>query len=120
MRRATFATIGFLGRTFYFYPRSPCGERLPRARGNHAPTARISTHALHAESDAGVDVRAEIESWISTHALHAESDTEFTYSEIAATAISTHALHAESDNTRKKMQIATTYFYPRSPCGERR
>ena len=33
-----------------FYPRSPCGERLPR-RGREKFSARISIHALLAESD---------------------------------------------------------------------
>ena len=34
----------------YFYPRSPCGERL--GRGPHSPLVRqISIHALLAESD---------------------------------------------------------------------
>ena len=34
--------------------------------------------------------------------------------------ISIHALLAESDYCQDKGQCATRYFYPRSPCGERR
>ena len=33
--------------------------------------------------------------------------------------ISIHALLAESDRTRTSIGCACTYFYPRSPCGER-
>ena len=34
--------------------------------------------------------------------------------------ISIHALLAESDDTRELYDDAGAYFYPRSPCGERR
>ena len=34
--------------------------------------------------------------------------------------ISIHALLAESDRTLRQLQFALRYFYPRSPCGERR
>ena len=34
--------------------------------------------------------------------------------------ISIHALLAESDGTKKFKMPVPTYFYPRSPCGERR
>ena len=39
-----------------FYPRSPCGERLPSVLHNFRPL-QISIHALLAESDAGAYVR---------------------------------------------------------------
>ena len=56
---------------------------------------------------------------ISIHALLAESDR---YPAILgnAEAISIHALLAESDRTRMLTGCVYTYFYPRSPCGERR
>ena len=34
--------------------------------------------------------------------------------------ISIHALLAESDESRSNILITSQYFYPRSPCGERR
>ena len=34
--------------------------------------------------------------------------------------ISIHALLAESDNCKMLTRMVQTYFYPRSPCGERR
>ena len=79
----------------YFYPRSPCGERRRVYEGTRKD-GTISIHALLAESDDdcggihGLDV-------ISIHALLAESDCRL------ATRIS-----------------RSFYFYPRSPCGERR
>ena len=56
----------------YFYPRSPCGERLITASVPASP-AIISIHALLAESDApkGAD---GLLTGISIHALLAESD----------------------------------------------
>ena len=33
--------------------------------------------------------------------------------------ISIHALLAESDESQQPCERPTTYFYPRSPCGER-
>ena len=78
-----------------FYPRSPCGERLHEAlhRRRFLP---ISIHALLAESD-GESNCAYLPGCISIHALLAESD-----------------LHACPASSRRP------YFYPRSPCGERR
>ena len=66
--------------------------------------------------------RKQVLEWceISIHALLAESDpcpfcgnTEVVY-------ISIHALLAESDMTILIYASSITYFYPRSPCGERR
>ena len=58
----------------YFYPRSPCGERL--YSGLHFPLhAEISIHALLAESDAGGHDSPRPKNAISIHALLAESDS---------------------------------------------
>ena len=56
---------------------------------------------------------------ISIHALLAESDTvpDLGKRDIR---ISIHALLAESDPGPKVMTPDRYYFYPRSPCGERR
>ena len=123
----------------YFYPRSPCGERpkaaaasacfatflstlsLRRAtqtQGLKIPALCISIHALLAESDViarwsfhGLD--------ISIHALLAESDPLLPVS-ILISLISIHALLAESDWLLTSISTSRRYFYPRSPCGERR
>ena len=50
LRRATTALAVLLMCNLYFYPRSPCGERLPQYHILDA-TSGISIHALLAESD---------------------------------------------------------------------
>ena len=57
---------------------------------------------------------------ISIHALLAESDSTSEVSDRVPLAISIHALLAESDQCKLKLSKCTPYFYPRSPCGERR
>ena len=56
----------------YFYPRSPCGERLPKQAARQIGQA-ISIHALLAESDNAAGGFFD-SMWISIHALLAESD----------------------------------------------
>ena len=56
---------------------------------------------------------------ISIHALLAESDLYDTYAKVLRVNISIHALLAESDSQQPAGTTKTTYFYPRSPCGER-
>ena len=55
---------------------------------------------------------------ISIHALLAESDDVIAVM-TDAQSISIHALLAESDNGTLRNTHKTSYFYPRSPCGER-
>ena len=78
----------------------------------------ISIHALLAESD---DVNNPIfaVTSISIHALLAESD-QTAYFFLSGGIISIHALLAESDHPKFFGTAPHTYFYPRSPCGERR
>ena len=124
----------------HFYPRSPCGERLDRwlaglkgtlflstlslrrATTNHdqgASNQQISIHALLAESDTNHDQGASNQQ-ISIHALLAESDSCTAETDITLIGISIHALLAESDTLRQLQSALCGYFYPRSPCGERR
>ena len=79
----------------------------------------ISIHALLAESDHGSPHGGIDTVHISIHALLAESDLPATAAEIDSV-ISIHALLAESDINRAVNIIESCYFYPRSPCGERR
>ena len=81
---------------YYFYPRSPCGER-PELLAACRAIASISIHALLAESD--------------SVSVSASGSTK---------PISIHALLAESDWRFYAFSLFTFYFYPRSPCGERR
>ena len=104
--------------------------------------ARISIHALLAESDGAPPAGCRDRRAISIHALLAESDvylsrfllrlleflstlslrratpTSSPASSCACT-ISIHALLAESDGHRASRDRYKNYFYPRSPCGER-
>ena len=124
----------------YFYPRSPCGERLAYP-DMIICTNVISIHALLAESD-GLGVGLYLMTEISIHALLAESDyrappynlmihqflstlslrraTDYEQYYIHAPGISIHALLAESDFCQFRGVLFVGNFYPRSPCGERR
>ena len=95
LRRATIYRFQILLRCRNFYPRSPCGER--------PGGCWLPDHAW----------------WISIHALLAESDQQ-TAPIIWVQGISIHALLAESDSRSGCRPAQRGYFYPRSPCGERR
>ena len=82
-------------RTIDFYPRSPCGERLGDSGTSRAGETFLSTLSLR---------RATVS------AVYAD----------LADRISIHALLAESDSAISAILSAAAYFYPRSPCGERR
>ena len=66
------ASVLAVGGPRYFYPRSPCGERLRRALAVSAGQG-ISIHALLAESDVLIRDGFLIDD-ISIHALLAESE----------------------------------------------
>ena len=125
----------------HFYPRSPCGERQRIHDRLMGGPAKISIHALLAESDwmAGVD-RCRPYAFLSTLSLRrattpaaaASASMRYFYprspcgerqlsgqEQQQITAISIHALLAESDTYRLRITGATRNFYPRSPCGER-
>ena len=96
LRRATFRHKKNLQGFINFYPRSPCGERL------------CILHHLQRQL------------FISIHALLAESDRLSIAFKSIICFISIHALLAESDMAFCMDCQKSTYFYPRSPCGERR
>ena len=124
----------------YFYPRSPCGERLLRRFPNMSLRI-ISIHALLAESDGGrCPPRHRHGRFLSTLSLRRATLSQ-DYTE-QPTDISIHALLAESDldalcarcpglkflstlSLRRATEhgcpgkLPDQHFYPRSPCGER-
>ena len=117
LRRATLVVTAFSGSADNFYPRSPCGERQGAHRLAHAPP-EISIHALLAESDIVSTVKlADPVLFLSTLSLrratrderHASTQQEF---------LSTLSLR-RATNQHPPGTTSTTYFYPRSPCGER-
>ena len=79
----------------------------------------ISIHALLAESDGAncVPFSAKLQ-FLSTLSLRRATWTDMWRD--AARLISIHALLAESDNPGQPVRGLPSYFYPRSPCGERR
>ena len=95
LRRATLRRSASIWLERYFYPRSPCGERLCTPH-SAAPWQGISIHALLAESDQRCPALPT-----------------------SAPGISIHALLAESDSFFGRFAVDPSYFYPRSPCGER-
>ena len=72
LRRATRRSSKTARHSRYFYPRSPCGERLCTVVGNRLGK-NISIHALLAESDQAKALKVSA-LCISIHALLAESD----------------------------------------------
>ena len=94
MRRATGWQRPSGRPTTDFYPRSPCGERL----FDQLKTLIILTFL----------------STLSLRRATARRVLGFVDPDI-----SIHALLAESDSQQPRGTTSTTYFYPRSPCGER-
>ena len=140
LRRATTMGVTVLGIQHNFYPRSPCGERLPLFGALCGLIIFLSTLSLRRATPGKIRILNDIFYFyprspcgerhcnftqkrhpltISIHALLAESDSRVTVSYTPAT-ISIHALLAESDRFRSWPIPRNRNFYPRSPCGERR
>ena len=103
----------------HFYPRSPCGERLFR-QNYECFEWIISIHALLAESDGTGFFVLDERHDISIHALLAESDTPTLESLTPTqTFLSTLSLR-RATRPVSALYSVNRYFYPRSPCGERR
>ena len=105
-------------RTWYFYPRSPRGERHGRAHGG-AQHQRISIHAPREGSDIEKNQQliAEI---ISIHAPREGSDGSNTGNQLTdAQFLSTLPARGATSNLLFYGSIIP-HFYPRSPRGERR
>ena len=80
---------------YYFYPRSPCGER------QQAKALKIAAHS------------------ISIHALLAESDAFSTFSASRTPSFLSTLSLRRATIPIMLAAILLFYFYPRSPCGER-
>ena len=123
----------------YFYPRSPCGERLTADIASFAGLC-ISIHALLAESDPTSYMPAICDIlFLSTLSLRRATGlcgpgarqlqflstlslrraTQLLAGAIVSAIISIHALLAESDSAGVNSMLTLIHFYPRSPCGER-
>ena len=126
LRRATSAPAGKRAGRYYFYPRSPCGER--HQPGNIVDaTIGISIHALLAESDCCCSIRGKIfhqflstlslrratlpfvkhlllKEFLSTLSLRRATYT--LHSGVPWQEISIHALLAESDRRRSNQKCS--------------
>ena len=141
LRRATFGLCLKISVGRDFYPRSPCGERLC-GPADADRIIRISIHALLAESDAPSTCTPSARPiFLSTLSLRRATFRQScrtlpTYTFLSTLSlrratiafpsfvfyvlgISIHALLAESDVCLYVPTLQISYFYPRSPCGER-
>ena len=101
----------------YFYPRSPCGERpLSLLRSVIFIALFLSTLSLRRATTETRIFRTGCV-FLSTLSLRrATFNIGFLFRLLF---ISIHALLAESDRPSLSCTARHTYFYPRSPCGER-
>ena len=81
---------------FNFYPRSPCGER-PTNHDRGASNHRISIHALLAESDTPITFR-HCTTYLFLSTLSLRRATHYDNYNLHCVEISIHALLAESDS----------------------
>ena len=118
LRRATPSKINTRNNTVHFYPRSPCGER-PVPEGSTIEFEVISIHALLAESDhADRYGRYCTYRFLSTLSLRRATRDGVTV-RAGVRFLSTLSLRRATTKIAAQC-TAIHYFYPRSPCGERR
>ena len=100
-----------------FYPRSPCGERPHSAPSPQAVSVFLSTLSLR-RATLGIG-KSAVSKLISIHALLADSDVlEYVIRIYKILFLSTLSLRRAT--CIFGLGAANwTYFYPRSPCGER-
>ena len=101
----------------YFYPRSPCGERLP-SNG----TLRSTHKNFYPRSPCGERQRDKLQNGRNSHFYPRSPCGErrqVPHNWNQGLYISIHALLAESDSSKIISSSIKVYFYPRSPCGER-
>ena len=102
----------------YFYPRSPCGERLASSVVL-SNTIKISIHALLAESDGVCNQKPpQARKFLSTLSLRRATGIITTFAIIAG-----HFYPRSPCGERPSPCVVMNVrrdFYPRSPCGERR
>ena len=101
----------------YFYPRSPCGERLTRIAFPAVRNVFLSTLSLRRATFAS---SADFCSASDFYPRSPCGERHLAFCLVACLqAISIHALLAESDRCAGTSGDLRRNFYPRSPCGER-
>ena len=116
LRRATKPPLIVSANPPYFYPRSPCGERLG------AITYVVMTPDFYPRSPCGerpasAQTRLVSISFLSTLSLRRATEV-FASKPRRVLFLSTLSLRRATVR-RSQWPILTKYFYPRSPCGER-
>ena len=102
-----------------FYPRSPCGER-PVWRLYKYAKCSISIHALLAESDNFIiKISTMLIVFLSTLSLRRATFPQFLSMPLISLFLSTLSLRRATLPAWRN-PAGCGYFYPRSPCGERR
>ena len=101
----------------YFYPRSPCGERLKNPPSSYTDPIFLSTLSLRRATEQNTTQQTKTKAFLSTLSLRRATCSK--PAEQTKTLISIHALLAESDCGCSGRCRYWAYFYPRSPCGER-
>ena len=118
LAESDFARFGRLQVVHYFYPRSPCGERLFLLR-KITITVDISIHALLAESDVEkVPADVYYQAFLSTLSLRRATPTP-SRNDKNNVFLSTLSLRRATESIGT-LRTVSVNFYPRSPCGERR
>ena len=101
----------------HFNPRSPCGERPSHLLLSHIQFIFQSTLPVWGATPP--DPAGRLAGRISIHAPRVGSDTPVTKDQLTRGEISIHAPRVGSDRGAPWASPRTTYFNPRSPCGER-
>ena len=102
----------------YFYPRSPCGERL-LTEINKMATGQISIHALLAESDFEPQHEHYNPGYFYPRSPCGERPALWRLPGKGRLFLSTLSLRRATTSSTHS-DTKNWYFYPRSPCGERR
>ena len=101
----------------YFYPRSPCGERL-----HSAGPWRAGCRDFYPRSPCGERLMGVSTTFPGLY-FYPRSPCGERRAVLGLfcppSVISIHALLAESDCWNSSSRLRRQYFYPRSPCGER-
>ena len=118
LRRATAKRWKPALNSLYFYPRSPCGERLASPNSPLYPV-EISIHALLAESDRPIYRWYRVSlAFLSTLSLRRATSDVVHNGNFQAPFLSTLSLR-RATVLNMVFISSENYFYPRSPCGER-
>ena len=118
LRRATPTRSRPTGATLLFYPRSPCGERPGTAHGGPFGADIFYPRSPCGERHCTKGMDRSQATFLSTLSLRRATCAR--QHRGAVRQFSIHALLAESDRLWSLRSMIEMFFYPRSPCGERR